>query len=436
MPVEINCHNQEIFNTSIDRMLANDLEYVDVLFEHPNAEDALSIAAMLRVNKTIKRIDLAHGDYFRDFGAEYIAESLKANNTLSELVLRTDKIGDEGTVKLAEALRKNNSLTRIDLSYNEIGDVGAEAMIAALRENNTVVSIDISKIDNHVSPENIARINALTERNKKFFYKAVDDFSKGKKLTEKQEQIIKVHLSSNNLDVFTGISEEIKRNLVKQFRSSVDDLKPRTRDPAIEISEFLGNSKDVLAFNRSIILDGFPVVRKFKSPADGYFRGMVTEITPVIEAGFSHMKSISGDLSEALDLKNNVAFIADSINYGIPFAQITDHLKRIVDDSAAKDFALANPKKLGYLMTLDEEKFKKVMGILNHPKLGGFLRDNPNQIAALARVSDDPEKLLRAVHAINKNPSLRSVGAIVNASDKRYHNSIKSAKAAESRKQR
>lgn len=433
MPLEINCHEQNIFNSTIDRMITNEPELVDVLFEHPNAVDALTIAAMLRVNKTTKRVDLAHGDYLGDFGAEYIAESLKANSTLSELCLRTNNIGDEGVVKLAEALKLNKTLTKLDLSYNNIGDIGAQSIIDALRENKTLIAIDISKVNNHVSSRNIERINTLIERNKRFLHKAIDEFSAGKRLTEEQTEIIKAHLNSENPDVFIGISESVKRNLVEQFRNSMDGLKSRTRDPAMIVSEFLGHSKEVLAFNKSVILDDFKAGRRAKSPADKYFKGLISEITPAIEEQFAHMKVVAGDLGEVLDLKNNVVFIADSINYGNSFAQITSHLEQIAADPAAKAFALANPKKLGYLMTLEERKFNKSMGILNHPKLGEFVRNNPEQIATLTRVSDDPEKLLRAAHAIKEDPSLRSVKEVIKASDERYFKAVKSAKAAEAR---
>lgn len=437
MSLEINCHNQDRFNSSIERMVANDPEYENILFEHPNAVDALSIAAMLRVNTTITRIELAHGDYLRDFGAEYIAESLKVNTTLADLKLRANAIGDEGTVKLAEALKINKTLIYIDLSYNNIGDVGAEAMIEALQENNTIINVDFSKVHNHVSPRNIARINALTERNKHFLYQAVDNFSKGKELTEEQNMILVAHSNSREEESLRLFPQELRRKvrskLVDQFSNSMEVLENRSRDPAGIVSGFLGSS-DVLSFNKSVVLDKFLVGRKGRSPADKYFKGLVREITPVIEDQFIYMQSVAGDLESALNLKNNIVFIADSINYGTSFSQITHHLQRILEDPKAKEFALTNPKKIGYLITLEEGKFNKAIGILNHPKLGDFVKNNPEQIATLAKVSDDPEKLLRAVHAIKEDPALRSVKAVVNSSEDRYAKAAKSASAAEGRR--
>ena len=53
-----------------------------------------------------------------------LAEALKYNNTLTELVFYHNDISATGAKVLAEALKKNNTLTNLWLSYYDIGDKG------------------------------------------------------------------------------------------------------------------------------------------------------------------------------------------------------------------------------------------------------------------------------------------------------------------------
>jgi hypothetical protein len=422
----------------------------DIALRATNITDdgGIKLAKSLKHNQTLTSFDLSY-NRISDRTAVNFAESLKYNKTINTLDLSYTGIDDEGVIELANALKVNNSLIGLDLSYTNIGSNGAIKLAEAIEINKTLTNLCIYtgekfNVDLNVHPvfiprrnalthSDIARVDALTERNKEFFYEAVNVFARGGILSRSQRQILKANLRSRNIDNFTDIPGEIKKNLTKQFTESMDDLKHRISDPSNITSTMLDNSKDILAFNKASLQEGNVGGRVAKSLAEKYFRGMVSEITPTIEVQFEGMIEASGELNNALKLNNNVVFIADAVNYGVAFSQITNHLKKILADPKAKEFAIANPKKLGYLMTLEEKKFKKAMGILNHKKLGEFVRINPQQIATLTRVSDDPEKLLRAVHAIKEDPNISSLKAVVNASESRYVQADKFAKKAEKR---
>jgi len=65
------------------------------------------------VNVTVVRLDVA-SNAIGVFGAEHIAEALKANTTVTELNLRSNEIGAFGALHIAEALKVNSTVTQLD----------------------------------------------------------------------------------------------------------------------------------------------------------------------------------------------------------------------------------------------------------------------------------------------------------------------------------
>jgi hypothetical protein len=81
-----------------------------------------------------------------DNGAKQIADALKVNKSLEELILNNNKIGDDGAKAIANALKVNRSLKILDLDRNEISDDGAKAIADALslclmQENHSLKSL-------------------------------------------------------------------------------------------------------------------------------------------------------------------------------------------------------------------------------------------------------------------------------------------------------
>ena len=50
-------------------------------------------------------------------GASCLGELLKVNNSLQELVMHTNTIGDDGMSSVADGLQHNNTLTKLNLTY-------------------------------------------------------------------------------------------------------------------------------------------------------------------------------------------------------------------------------------------------------------------------------------------------------------------------------
>ncbi|XP_062506215.1 leucine-rich repeat-containing protein 34-like [Corticium candelabrum] len=98
-------------------------------------ETTVHIAKMLKVNTGLQEIHLQkHG--IRDFGAEWLHDTLKHNLTLTHLDLSRNRIGRDGAAHLACLLTQDTRLTHLDLSYNRIEDDGAIAISNALTHYN------------------------------------------------------------------------------------------------------------------------------------------------------------------------------------------------------------------------------------------------------------------------------------------------------------
>ena len=96
-------------------------------------DTAQALTAMLRVNKTLKHLDLSFNWIFSDAGAYCVCQGLQHNTTLVYLNLNTTGITDKGAEYIVRALDSNHSLQSLDISRNPIRD---GRHIAQLLERN------------------------------------------------------------------------------------------------------------------------------------------------------------------------------------------------------------------------------------------------------------------------------------------------------------
>ncbi|XP_004346658.2 hypothetical protein CAOG_04973 [Capsaspora owczarzaki ATCC 30864] len=101
-----------------------------------------AIAEALNVNKTLSWLDLSQNQ-IGDAGARAIADALRVNKTLSWLNLQLNQIGDAGARAIAEALRVNTTLNKLFLEENQLGDAGAYAIAEALKLNKTLFRLNL-----------------------------------------------------------------------------------------------------------------------------------------------------------------------------------------------------------------------------------------------------------------------------------------------------
>lgn len=167
------------------------------------------------------------------------------------------------------------------------------------------------------------------------------------------------HLSSDETNLFP-INERKRfiENNEALFRERMVNITQDNKfeDPTRNIAEFIGSIKDISNFNQRTSSDNKLQVVASRS-----------------------------DLGPALRLSNNRIFIDDALKNGMSSSQIKENLNIIISDTTAHDYALTNPKKLGYLITLDKVQLDRAIEIINHKTLGKIVKEKPEQIAKLVK---------------------------------------------------
>ena len=107
------------------------------------ADGACSLAQALMVNTSLSSLGL-HSNSIGADGANSFAHALRLNTSLSSLNLSSNSISVEGASSLAQALRINTSLSSLDLAWNGIGGEGANSLAQALRINTSLSSLDLT----------------------------------------------------------------------------------------------------------------------------------------------------------------------------------------------------------------------------------------------------------------------------------------------------
>ncbi len=89
-------------------------------------ENGPVLTEMLLINSTLEGLDFSRNAEVSDAGAVFIAEGLKRNNSLKELILRDCCIGDQGILSLGHGLAVNTTLRKLQLMSNRITGYGAK----------------------------------------------------------------------------------------------------------------------------------------------------------------------------------------------------------------------------------------------------------------------------------------------------------------------
>lgn len=128
---------------------------------------AEALAKCLEGNNSLQELSLSQNELGNE-GAIAISGLLQsANGKSSNIVildLSNNKIGVEGTKSIAKMLETNNVLEVIDLSCNSMGDYGAIAVAKLLENNKTIHSLNL--IDNGITNLGAEAIAKALENNK------------------------------------------------------------------------------------------------------------------------------------------------------------------------------------------------------------------------------------------------------------------------------
>jgi Ran GTPase-activating protein (RanGAP) involved in mRNA processing and transport len=122
------------------------LKTLDLSHRGLRFENCALIAEALKVNTSLSTLDLTDN---RCAGGN-LAEALKVNTSLSDLTLCEASISNWGAGQLAEALEVNHVLTSLGLRSNFIDAHGARYFANALRVNKSLKSLDLT--DNPIGP--------------------------------------------------------------------------------------------------------------------------------------------------------------------------------------------------------------------------------------------------------------------------------------------
>ena len=88
-------------------------------------------------------IDVGLGKIGQDTGAGAIAEALKENTAVTELIMYNTDIGLKGATALAEMLKVNTGVRNLNLDNNKIGNKGLIAISKALTTNTRLTNLDL-----------------------------------------------------------------------------------------------------------------------------------------------------------------------------------------------------------------------------------------------------------------------------------------------------
>lgn len=123
-------------------------------------------------------------------GAVSLAAALKKNKSLKILYAGANNIGDEGTAALALALKTNNTLTQLNLGGNDVGDSGGAALANALQTNHTLASLNLE--GNKISKKYMDRVVGYLSRNTQD--KSWEDKLRAKRKEENNPKLNLLHL--------------------------------------------------------------------------------------------------------------------------------------------------------------------------------------------------------------------------------------------------
>jgi NLR family CARD domain-containing protein 3 len=126
---------------------------LDVNSNNITSVGAISVAAMLRVNKSLEELNLSFNN-IGDEGAMTIATALQINTTLRCLSLRRNGIGNIGAQSIAKTLPHMTALKELILSKNDFDHIGASALLCGLRSN---VELEYLNVEEKASDSSILR---------------------------------------------------------------------------------------------------------------------------------------------------------------------------------------------------------------------------------------------------------------------------------------
>lgn len=133
------------------------------LFSEDRMKVWAAIGNMLKVNTTLKVLNLSNNNVSGAQEAQALAKGLEKNIALEELRLSGTNLKSEGAQALAQALENNTALKEMALQGNSVGKKGGIALAKMLQSNSTLTSINLNS--NGMPPAALKALANALEKN-------------------------------------------------------------------------------------------------------------------------------------------------------------------------------------------------------------------------------------------------------------------------------
>ncbi|KAK3593534.1 hypothetical protein CHS0354_018613 [Potamilus streckersoni] len=155
--------NGQVLKCLADFMKTNDtLQVLDLSDNKVNDRDAEHIAAIIQSNESIHELILRRNDI--GDGAEIIGNALSHNDTIATIDLSWNNIRSKGAIGLCHGLMKNTGLKILIAAWNGFGCDGCAALAHCLIHNTTLTTVDLTC--NRIHPPALFELVKGLEKNK------------------------------------------------------------------------------------------------------------------------------------------------------------------------------------------------------------------------------------------------------------------------------
>ncbi|XP_063413357.1 leucine-rich repeat-containing protein 74A-like isoform X2 [Mytilus trossulus] len=101
-----------------------------------------TLAEFLSKSNTLRKLDISD-NHFDDKDAPHVAMIIEHNESISNLDLSRNKLGDSG-ILIGNALKDNEMITTLDLSWNHLRGNGAIGIARGLEKNSKLLNLQVS----------------------------------------------------------------------------------------------------------------------------------------------------------------------------------------------------------------------------------------------------------------------------------------------------
>lgn len=130
----------------------------------------------LKGNTSLTRLNLSRTAACQNDDGKIIAEILRGNKTLTELIYQNNHLNAKSTKEVAVALQHNTTLNSFDLAYNSWDSEGIKALTDTLKRNTTLSNLSIFENTFVMSLEDLMRLEVASKNNKTLTRFQVIDF--------------------------------------------------------------------------------------------------------------------------------------------------------------------------------------------------------------------------------------------------------------------